>query len=256
MNLYEAIFSRKSVRKFRMEAVEEDLLAEIGAFYSETPALYPGIETEIGIINNTDGKHPVSGLFKVSAPYYLSIYSEKRDRSLMNAGYLGEQLALFLMTRGLGSCFLGSAHLKKEEMTRGGKELVILLAFGKPAGSLTRRVSEAKREPMSRLCVYKDEPRSWMQDVLEAARLAPSALNTQPWRFVVTENRIHIFSKNRSVETLKKWDEFNFGVMFAHIMIVSEEKWLDLDLIRLENISQKNFRSNQYVLSAVMKNRP
>ena len=57
-------------------------------------------------------------------------------------------------------------------------------------------------------------------------------------------------------ETLKKWDEFNFGVMFAHIMIVSEEKWLDLDLIRLENISQKNFRSNQYVLSAVMKNRP
>ena len=133
---------------------------------------------------------------------------------------------------------------------------MILLAFGQPAGSLTRRVSEAKREPMSRLCVYKDEPRSWMQDVLEAARLAPSALNTQPWRFVVTENRIHIFSKNRSVETLKKWDEFNFGVMFAHIMIVSEEKWLDLDLIRLENISQKNFRSNQYVLSAVMKNRP
>ena len=89
--------------------------------------------------------------------------------------------------------------------------------------------------------------------VLEAARLAPSSYNGQPWRFVVYSNRIHIFSKKASVDRFKKWDELNFGIMFAHIMIVAEELWLDLDLIRLEDISQKTFSKNQYVLSAVLK---
>ena len=98
-----------------------------------------------------------------------------------------------------------------------------------------------------------ETPKEWELKVLEAARLAPSSYNGQPWRFVVYSNRIHIFSKKASVDRFKKWDELNFGIMFAHIMIVAEELWLDLDLIRLEDISQKTFSKNQYVLSAVLK---
>ena len=89
--------------------------------------------------------------------------------------------------------------------------------------------------------------------ILEAARLAPSSMNSQPWRFVVYDNRIHIFSKKHSAEQLKKWDEVNFGIMFANLMVAAEEAWLDVDLIRLEDISQKNFPNNQYVLSAILK---
>ena len=92
-----------------------------------------------------------------------------------------------------------------------------------------------------------------LNQILEAARLAPSTLNSQPWRFVVYDNRIHIFSKKYSVEKLKKWDEVNFGIMFANMMVVAEELWLDVDLIRLGDISQKNFPNNQYVLSAILK---
>ena len=75
----------------------------------------------------------------------------------------------------------------------------------------------------------------------------------QPWRFVVYDNRIHIFSKKHSVEKLRKWDEVNFGIMFANMMVAAEELWLDVDLIRLGDISQKNFSNNQYVLSAILK---
>ena len=92
-----------------------------------------------------------------------------------------------------------------------------------------------------------------MTQVIEAARLAPSAMNRQPWRFVVVNTRIHIFSKKDGMDKPRRWDEFSFGVMFAHIAIASEELWLDVDLIRLENISQKNFKSNQYVLSAIVR---
>ena len=41
--------------------------------------------------------------------------------------------------------------------------------------------------------------------------------------------------------------------MFANMMVVAEEIWLDVDLIRLGDISQKNFPNNQYVLSAILK---
>ena len=52
---------------------------------------------------------------------------------------------------------------------------------------------------------------------------------------------------------LGKWEEFNFGVMFSHLMLVAEELWLEVDLIRLEDISHKNFPNNQYMLSAILK---
>ena len=91
-----------------------------------------------------------------------------------------------------------------------------------------------------------------MTQMLEAARLSPSSMNSQPWRFVVYDNRIHIFSKKHSVEKLRKWDEVNFGIMFANMMVAAEELWLDVDLIRLGDISQKNFSNNQYVLSAIL----
>ena len=41
--------------------------------------------------------------------------------------------------------------------------------------------------------------------------------------------------------------------MLANILVAAEELWVDVDMIRLENISQKNFPNNRYVLSAVMR---
>ncbi|MBR0378247.1 MAG: nitroreductase family protein [Lachnospiraceae bacterium] len=253
MNLYEAISLRKSHRNFLMEEIEPETLAEIGAFYEEAPSLFPGIKTEIGITDNTDGKHAPKGFFGVKAPYYLTMYSEKKDRYMMNAGCICEQLSLYMLTLGLGSCFLGSVSYKKDARTRGDMEFVIVIAFGKVNGPLTRRAAEAKRLSMQELCSIREEPKHWTQSILEVARLAPSAYNAQPWRFVATGSRIHFFSKKKDFTHPGKWDEFDFGCLFAHVLIAADELWLDVDLIRLENISQKNFKMSQYVLSAIIK---
>ena len=99
---------------------------------------------------------------------------------------------------------------EKRENEKNGKRLVGLIAFGKSKGAYTRKQSEAKRLPLEELCVFKEVPRQWMNQILEAARLAPSSLNSQPWRFVVYDNRIHIFSKKYSVEKLKKMGRGKF----------------------------------------------
>lgn len=253
MNLSEAIYVRKSVRNYLIEPVSAKVLEDIGNFYQEIPRLFPGIETELGIIDNSRGQHKLMGLFGVKAPYYLALYSEKSDKYQMNAGYIMEQLSLYLTAKGLGSCFMGSSVVKGSMTRRGDKELVIMVGFGKSKMSNIRRQQEAKRMSVRELCVYKETPKHWAVQILEAAHLAPSSYNSQPWRFVVYSNRIHIFSKKIAMERFRKWDELNFGVLFAHIVIVAEELWLDLDLIRLEDISQKTFSNSQYVLSAVLK---
>ena len=244
---------RKSTRKYIWEPVQPELLAKIGTFYEEVPSLFPGIKTEIGITDNTDRKHGPNGFFSVAAPYYLTLYSETKDKFEMNADCICEQISLYMHTLGLGSCFLGSATVPKKKRKRGDLEFVIMMAFGKPEGSLSRRSVDAKRLPMQKLCSSKEEPKRVIRELMEAARLAPSALNTQPWRFVVTEGRIHFFSKKGTIKFLSRWDEFGFGALFSHILIAADELWLDVDLIRLEDISQKEFKNSQYVLSAVIR---
>lgn len=253
MNLYEAIFVRKSVRSYTGEALSPQLLDKVKAHYRELTGLFGGIETEISVLDNRKGQQRMLSLFSVKAPYYLVFYSEEVPRYLMNMGYLMEQMVLYMCSLGIGTCFIGSNKIKKELQEKDGRKMVGIVAFGKSKGSHVRKQAEAKRLSIDQLCIFKEVPRQWMRQLLESARLAPSAMNDQPWRFVVYDNRIHIFSKKHKAEQLRKWDEVNFGIMFANLMTAAEEMWLDVDLIRLEDISQKNFPNSQYVLSAILK---
>lgn len=236
-----------------MEGLSPQILDKIRGHYMELTGLFGNIDTDIAVLDNCRGQQRMLSLFGVKAPYYLAFYSEEAPRSLMNIGYMMEQMVLYLCSIGVGTCFIGCNRVKKGQAVRDGKRLVGIVAFGKSRGPHVRKRTEAKRLSLDELCIFKEVPRQWMKQLLEAARLAPSSMNSQPWRFVVYDNRIHIFSKRHSVEQLKKWDEVNFGVMFANMMVVAEEFWLDVDLIRLEDISQKNFPNNQYVLSAILK---
>lgn len=251
VNSYEAIFVRKSVRSYKMEPIASSTIDKLKKFYENVQKLFLGIETEISIIENLE-KSPKAGLFSVKAPYYLALYSEEQDKAMMNAGYIVEQLSLYLCTQGIGSCIIGGYLLRRAFQVREGKKLMILLAFGKSRGSCVRKRHEEKRLDLKHLCVYKETPRQWMHQLLEAARLAPSSYNCQPWRFLVYDNRIHVFAKNAKNRRQKKFQELNFGILLSHMMVAAEELWLDVDFIRLEDISQKSFSNSQYVLSTVM----
>ena len=257
MTLYEAVYTRKSIRNFRKDKVETSILEGMIQFYHEMEPLFPGIETSIELIDTQGSKKAKSrlgGIINVAAPYYLVIYTEDKERADMNAGYIMQQISLYLFSKGVGSCFQGMGHLKGE-MPKEGMRCVILMAIGYPKVDMLRNQEDAKRESMEDLCAVKEPPRRFVKEFLEVARLAPSAFNSQPWRFVVYDNRIHVFSKKHNITYfgMGKYDEFNLGVMFSHLMIVAEELWLDLDLIRLEDISHKNFSNCDYVMSAVLR---
>jgi len=253
MNIYEAIFVRRSVHSYRMEAISNATLESIQNYHREVQGLFGKIDTEVSIVDNCRSQHKILGLFGIKAPYYLLIYSEEGEKAAMNVGYIMQQIVLHICSNGLGSCIVNPTTAKKSLQRRNGKQLYGVVAFGKSSGAYLRKVTEARRLDMARLCVYKDKPRLWMKQLLEAARMAPSSLNSQPWRFVVYDNRLHIFSKSRNGDKMKMLDEINFGIMFANMIVVAEELWLDVDLITLEEIAQKTFPNNRYVLSAILR---
>ena len=143
MNLYEAIFVRKSVRSYTGEALSPQLLDKVKAHYRELTGLFGGIETEISVLDNRRGQQRMLSLFSVKAPYYLVFYSEEAPRYLMNMGYLMEQMVLYMCSLGIGTCFIGSNKIKKELQEKDGRKMVGIVAFGKSKGSHVRKQAEA-----------------------------------------------------------------------------------------------------------------
>ena len=100
-------------------------------------------------------------------------------------GILWNRLRCFCVPEVWQHVFLGGIKPKLGNPHKGNLKFMITMAFGKSKGSYTRKAVDAKRMDLKELCVYKEVPRQWMKQLLEAARLSPSSMNSQPWRFVL-----------------------------------------------------------------------
>lgn len=252
MSIYEAIFSRRSVRKYRMEAVEPGTLSAVRRFLENITPLDTESRVEFEIIENLDGKEKIRGLFKVEAPYYLAVYCEEGGKSFRNAGYMAEQAVLYLTARELGTCYLGETKAGEEK--KDGLRRFLVIAFGAADGKVQRDSAQARRIPLSTLCAYKDEPGEQVKAILKAARLAPSSFNSQPWRFVVYSDRIYIFSRKGALPLMKTQAalrEFNMGIMLSHIMIAAEEYWMNMETLAEEQFLKKAYKNGEYICTIV-----
>lgn len=246
MNLYEGINLRKSVRKYRMEKLEPALLEHILNFTSHLEMLDENQQVQFEIIENLKGKYG-------KAPYYLVMSAQPREGFLVNGGFLMEQVMLYMLTKDLGTCF-NPFHNMEVHWTN-GFEPVIMIAFGKSREELYRDASKARRLPLKDLCVFKEAAGDEVKKILGAGRLAPSSMNSQPWRFVVYGNHIHLFCKKSGlpIPALRKLHRIDVGIALANMYLAAEELWYTADIIKSENIKEKSFKNNEYVLSLLLK---
>ncbi len=253
MNLYEAIGCRQSVRKYLRREVPEKLRSQILSYFAKASRLNDRIAVEAAILDNTKGQAQVRGPWKVDAPYYLAVYSEPEEGAARNAGYLMEQMILYLTAKGLGSCYLGGSHPAQKK--KNGLQLIMLAAFGYPEGRLCRESPLARRLPLNELCIFREEAGEQMKTILRAARLAPSAFNSQPWRFIVYSDRIYVFARKsrlpgRAAQAMR---EFSIGVMLSHIMLAAEELWMELETATEEQYASKTYKNGDYVATLYLR---
>lgn len=252
MTKYEAIFKRKSIRKYKEDRVEEQILEKIRHYGAHAVGVRQDIQVKWKVYPASDRK--VRGMFQVKAPYYAALYSEVCEDCRIHAGCLMEQLVLWLHTVGIGSCYQGGVRLKDDEEEQ--MELMMILAFGYPAEPLERSYTEFKRAELKKLTKTNITLGKVHKKLLEAARLAPSALNQQPWRFVVTENRLHLFIRRpgrMSYEKQLNRNLFQAGIVLSHMLVTGEELWIDLDYQKLDSIMEKAIQNYLYAGSLILQ---
>ena len=209
-NLNEYISKRKSVRKYKSDPLSNEILIQIKEQIKELKPLYPSIKTRFDIAD--DVKNPMS----LKAPHYFIVSSEKSEGYFENVGFMLEQMSLYLNSLGLGSCWLGMAKPAQDQQT--DLQFVISMAFGYPSEELYRNASDFKRKSLTEISEGADSR-------LEAARLAPSGMNSQNWFFLCTNGMIHVYRKK--VNPLKglifdKMNSIDTGIALCHLFVVSE----------------------------------
>lgn len=210
MNLYDCIFKRKSTRKYDMSSLDEATLEKITAFGDSLKPLYPGIKTAYQITSD------VKNLLPIKAPHYFLLSSEQSSDYLQNMGFMWQQMDLFLSSLELGSCWLGMARPTTEIKTK--YAFVIALAFGKAEGSPYRELCDFKRKPLSEISSGNDNR-------LEAARLAPSATNSQHWFFDANSSGIDVYQKKLNPIMTPMYDKMNkvdMGIAICHLYFATE----------------------------------
>lgn len=115
---------------------------------------------------------------------YLAIVGENTPDLDERAGYYGERIVLLAQELGLNSCWVGMTFSKrrcKAQVGR-GERLAIVVALGY---GVTQGVPH-KSKPAEELCSCEGERPDWLEKGMEAAMLAPTAVNQQKFRITCT----------------------------------------------------------------------
>lgn len=216
--LYETIFKRKAIRKYDMTPLPTETLSAVKQFASSVKPLDDSIKYEFLHLVTEDVKNILGG----KAPHYICLYSEKKENYLMNAGFLLQQIDLFLSANNLGSCWLGMAKPTKQvPEQQNGMEFVIMLAFGNSSEPIHRLdTTEFSRKSMSEISTINGA-----NELLEPVRLAPSATNSQPWFFSGNTDEILVSRVKLNLikaQLLGKMNQVDIGIALYHL-------WLSLD---------------------------
>lgn len=168
-------------------------------------------------------------------------------------GYSFEMFVLYAQSLGLGTVWLGGT------MNRPAFEKAMDLADGEmmpcatPIGCAAKKLS--MRESMMRKAIKADERLPFealffvgsfadpltkekagkFAEPLEMVRLAPSAVNKQPWRAVAAENAVHFYlkrSKGFGHEGKLDMQKIDMGIALCHFALTAAEEGLDVTFAR------------------------
>lgn len=167
-----------------------------------------------------------SGLLggQIKGVTHIAALVGKEDSPYSRVGYKGEALVLEATAMGLATCWLGGTFKQNEARKlaelEDDEKLFGIIAIGKPTKPL-EQVSDGdrKRKPLEKLVQSTNKGVSladiepWQNTALKCARIAPSSMNIQPWRFACTKGVICMVASG----LFNKSAELDLGIAMLHI---------------------------------------
>ncbi|MCL2106467.1 MAG: hypothetical protein FWH26_05325 [Oscillospiraceae bacterium] len=208
--LYSAIFQRKSVRQYAPEPLSEEQAARVEQTMGELVPLLPELPYFLELGTGKDGVARVYG------------YCGNTPQARANLGFALQQLDLALHLQGLGRLWYGFGREPKDVNPPPGMKYAICLKLGNAAEEIGR----AGPEEFNRKAIADITADAGLQALFEPVRLAPSAMNYQPWYFTREGGRLDVFCKN-PVPVLKllgtgSMNQVDIGIGLCHAVLALE----------------------------------
>lgn len=203
MTVREAIEVRKSVRTFRKEAVDGVVMARLREMCRNVRQCLPGQEARIVVIERgIEGRVGTYGIISGAQCCLALVYRDVDNLSPVNAGMVMEKVVLWLTQQGLGTCWLGGTFSRGDVAAAASpatdEQVAAIVVLGVAAERerlvarmMQRFAHSRQRKPFNEL--FDTGSDHSYDAALELMRLAPSALNGQPWRAVAEGNTVHFF---------------------------------------------------------------
>jgi len=180
MTLLEAITARHSVRKYLDKEIPADIIAALQDKIAECNKVG---NLSIQLVQNETKAFTGMlsyGSFSGVKNYIVMVGKKAKDLD-ERVGYYGEQLVLLAQTLGLNTCWVGLSYRKVPDAYNVDKDekLVCMIALGYGE---TQGVNH-KIKTVEQVSNASDITPSWFKKGVEAALLAPTAVNQQKFSF-------------------------------------------------------------------------
>lgn len=231
---YKAIRKRKSRRRYLKRKIEEPELKRLKKF---TDDLNRNNEKVKIVLIEGSCKEIFTGIIgsygKIRGASNFAVFiGDTRDQNIEEkVGYIGEAFILEATARGLGTCWVAGTFkpeiVRNEIKLKDYQEIMAITPVGYTKNKhlleekiVSFMVSSHKRKDLDELCKegFKQDWPQWIKNSLECARLAPSAVNRQPWVFTVNNNSITVSIRDmdKHTEVSKKLD---CGIAMLHLEV-------------------------------------
>lgn len=187
MDIYEAMRARHSVRAYEQREIEgeikdmlEDKIAELNG--------RSGLHIQLITHEPKAFDSPMAHYGKFSGVTdYIAMIGKKDDELEEKCGYYGEKLVLFAQQLGLNTCWVAVSYkkIKTAYMLDAGEKLCIVIAIGY---GKTQGVPHKSKAP-SEVADMGNVP-EWFKKGVEAALLAPTAVNQQKFFFAIADGKV------------------------------------------------------------------
>ena len=188
MEIMEAMKQRHSVRQYTDQRMEkeaaEKLQREIDACNEESGLHIQLITDEPKAF---DGFMAHYGKFS-GVKNYIALIGKKGPKLEETCGYYGERLVLLAQQLGLNSCWVAMTYskIKGAYEVKAGEKLCCVISIGY---GVNQGVSH-KVKKVEELCQVNGQMPQWFRAGVEAAQLAPTAMNQQKFYFVLKEDQV------------------------------------------------------------------
>ncbi len=199
MTLNEAIVARHSVRQYLEKPIESEKVAQLQALIDECNK--EG-QLHLQLVTN-EPKAFAAGMAKYGGfkgvGNYIAVVGPKGED--VKLGYYGEKVVLLAQTLGLNTCWVGLSYKKQPDQYQvlDGESLVAVIALGYGANQGN---AHPQKKGIEHFCHVEGAMPEWFRKGMEAALLAPTAVNQQKFEFFLHEGNSHLSATPPSTSAL------------------------------------------------------